>query len=95
MPAAGVGGIPRTIWKRIDGRIPAAEDRRFLTVVVELHSQGAGPRKRGRIAGYVPVLAAARWDPSVKEVRDGKWDIVEARGKKPSSPSAHAGMTGC
>ena len=82
VPPANAGSLrtPRTIWKRIDTRALGLQDGKFFAGILELHSQACGPRKRGRVMGYVPSLGAARWDPRVKEARDGKWDLVEARG---------------
>jgi len=82
--AASSDGIPRTIWKRVDGGISNAESGRFLACVVELHSQGYGPRKRARATGHAPALVTAKWDPRVRDAHDGRWDLVEARGMKPS-----------
>lgn len=46
----------------------------------ELEGHGAEARKRARHEKHVSVWGEAGWHAGVDDVRDGKWDLVQARG---------------
>ncbi|KAK3317192.1 hypothetical protein B0T19DRAFT_434436 [Cercophora scortea] len=69
----------RKIWKRVGGiATPTALDP-YVCANAELESQGHGTRKRFRQERHIPVYGDARWDARANALRDGKWDLVEAR----------------
>lgn len=59
---------------------PTSEDRKYAICATELRAGGAGQRKRRRDGGHVPAWGDARWDHRVRDLKDGRWDLVEARG---------------
>lgn len=52
----------------------------YASAMTELECQGQGARKRARKTAYVPAWGDSRCDSRIGEPRDGKWDLIEARG---------------
>lgn len=76
------------IWKRVAvgaGGVTSLSraDEQYEAAVAELRSRGNRPRKRSRYHGFVPLWTTTSWDSRVDAMRDGKWDLFEARGGNP------------
>ena len=82
VPVAPVPGLRRQlrIWKRVGGQVAEPGQGQYDRAMSELERQGEGSRKRARRARHMQAWSDARWDSRVEEGRDGKQDLVEARG---------------
>lgn len=77
---ASHSGRQRKIWKRVPGLLSGQRDADYLRAMGELEGHGADPRKRARHEKHVNVWGEAGWHVGVDDPRDGKWDLVQARG---------------
>ncbi|KAK3688955.1 hypothetical protein B0T22DRAFT_427012 [Podospora appendiculata] len=83
----------RKIWKRVGGVATTTAQDPYVCANAELESQGHGARKRPRQERHIPVYGDAKWDARADALRDGKWDLVEARAAVSFAKNAAAAAT--